>query len=503
MRIHVGNSRPASLLSILLRPVPPETKANLARAWARLPEWLRTAQQMYGRHAEGCGATIGAMPRCDFACTGCYLGEEANQIPPQPIEEIKAQIRRLRPTLGYKGNLQLTDGEITLRPAEEVIELLRYSYEIGLIPMVMTHGDTFRRQPGLLKRLVAEGGMREVSIHVDTTQRGRKGAAYKNARTEEALNPLRDEFAGMLRAVRRETGAFVQAATTMTVEPGNLDGVPAVMRWLTRNADVFKMISFQPMAQVGRTVDGLGGGVEVDRLWEKIAEGLYGPEADPRELTRGQMWLGHSACNRYVPGYVVRQEGSEPVFRPARVSGDPIDEASGERFWRRFGGLSFRGDSRAQAMARAVGVVARAVDLIVRDRGRYVPHLLRRLDPARPGRLLLRWIRGRAKVNGLLIVSHHFMGKEQVATPAGRERIDLCVFHVPVGDRLVSMCEVNATGIRDAYYEDIRAGRVPGSTPVLRGHPALPVFVASAAGPGGAAGTAAAADSDTATAAEG
>jgi hypothetical protein len=45
------------------------------------------------------------------------------------------------------------------------------------------------------------------------------------------------------------------------------------------------------------------------------------------------------------------------------------------------------------------------------------------------------------------------MSAAELATPAGRERAGLCVFQVPIGDRLVSMCEVNALGIRDRYYE--------------------------------------------------
>jgi hypothetical protein len=31
------------------------------------------------------------------------------------------------------------------------------------------------------------------------------------------------------------------------------------------------------------------------------------------------------------------------------------------------------------------------------------------------------------------------------------------VFKVPIGDELVSMCEVNALGGRDRYYESLRA----------------------------------------------
>ena len=454
-----------SLASIVRHPVLPETKANLARAWSRLPEWLRTPQQMYGRHAEGCGATIGAMPRCDFACTGCYLGEEANHVPALTVEQVKEQMRLMRRHLGFKGNLQLTDGEVTLRPVEEIVELIRYANEIGLIPMLMTHGDTFRRQPGMLERLVAEGGLMEVSIHVDTTQRGRKGSDYKYAQTEEELNPLRDEFAEMLREVRRKTGKKIAAATTMTVDPNNLAGVPAIMQWLLRNADVFKMISFQPMAQVGRTLDGLGGGVSVEKLWEKIAEGTGD---DPKELLRGQMWLGHSACNKYIPGYVVRQEGAAPRFLPARMAGDPIDEKVGEKFWSRMGGVTFRNDGPWQAIARAAGMFAQTLDIAAQYAGPYFERLLHRFDPQHPFRFLARVLRGKARVNGLLVVSHHFMSEWEIDTEVGKERLGLCVFHVPIGDQLVSMCEVNTTGIRDAYYEDIRAGRTPGSTPPER-----------------------------------
>lgn len=172
-----------TLLGILRQPVLEETRANLARSRARVPARFQGPRQMLGRGGNGCGATIGALPRCDFACVGCYLGEAANRTPAAPLDEIKAQIRELRPSLGNGGNLQLTDGEFTLRPVEEIIELLRYARSLGLIPMLMTHGDRFRRRPEMLERLVVEGGLAEVSIHIDTTQRGRLGAAYKHART--------------------------------------------------------------------------------------------------------------------------------------------------------------------------------------------------------------------------------------------------------------------------------------------------------------------------------
>lgn len=105
------------LAGIVRTPVFAETRAQLKQNWATLPETLRTGRQMYGRQGNGCGATIGVMPRCDFACRGCYLGAEANSVPMQSVEDIKAQMRLLRPLLGNAGNLQLTDGEVTLAPS--------------------------------------------------------------------------------------------------------------------------------------------------------------------------------------------------------------------------------------------------------------------------------------------------------------------------------------------------------------------------------------------------
>ncbi len=302
---------------VVQSPVREESRALLAENWERLPEALRTPRQMLGRQGNGCGATIGAMPRCDFACRGCYLGDGANAVPAASVEELKTQMRALRPSLGPAGNLQLTDGEVTLRDPDELVELLQYARSLELVPMLMTHGDSFRRRPGLLERLILEGGLRELSVHVDTTQRGRKGAQWSTSETEAALNPLRDEFADMLRTAMQRTGIRVRSATTMTVTRDNLDGVPDVMRWLVRNADVFHVISFQPIAQVGRTEDGLGGGVTADALWGKVAEGLASHDNAAALLERGRKWLGHPDCNRFVHGFVYDAATQTPTFHPA------------------------------------------------------------------------------------------------------------------------------------------------------------------------------------------
>ena len=47
-----------------------------------------------------------------------------------------------------------------------------------------------------------------------------------------------------------------------------------------------------------------------------------------------------------------------------------------------------------------------------------------------------------------LLVVHRFMSADELETPLGRERLQACVFKLPVNGRMVSMCEMNATGLR-------------------------------------------------------
>ncbi len=164
-----------SALGLLREPVPAEKKATLKRRWEALEPKLRYPTQGLGRQATGCGATVGAQPRCDFDCTSCYLGEDANLARPLHVDDILLQLDRLRQHLGPKGNVQITDGEITLLSRDKLIAILRHARKIGLIPMLMTHGDGFRRDSSLLPALVRDGGLMEVAVHVDSTQRGRRG----------------------------------------------------------------------------------------------------------------------------------------------------------------------------------------------------------------------------------------------------------------------------------------------------------------------------------------
>lgn len=413
-----------------------ETRTLLAQAWANLPDALRTPTQFLGRHYAGCGATIGVMPRCDFTCRGCYLGTDANHIRPRPVEDVKAQMRAIRGWLGPAGNLQLTDGEVTLRAEAEVVELVAYARGIGLVPMLMSHGETFRRKPGLLERLMVCGGLSEISLHIDTTMRGRRDG-YARATTEAELDALRAEFADLIRSARRSTGRRLEAASTVTVTRQNLPEVPGIVRWFLQNADAFKMVSFQPVAAVGRTDPALDG-VGPDELWTRIAEGAGDPA-----LSRGEGYLGHPACSRFVQGLAVRRGDRVslvPLYRrdrpdEMRFLGELLD---------RLGGTSFRLDGRGAALRRAARVVARHGEFLATRAIPYLWRLVRRT--------------GTVRARYFCIVSHHFMSTAEAASPGGRERLAVCAFRVPIGDRMESMCAVNALGLRDTFYASPGAG---------------------------------------------
>ncbi len=448
-------------------PVARETRQRLARLWSELPEGLRLSRQMIGRHAEGCGATIGVQPRCDFACSGCYLGDEANRVRPAPLREVRSQLAALRRSLGLQGNVQITDGEVTLCDPEELIQIVRAARELGLMPMLMTHGETLRRDPGLLERLIVEGGLREISFHVDSTQRGRRDRRYSRARGEEALHPLRAEFAGLLRSVRRRTRLPLRAASTVTVTRANLTDVSSVARWFLEQAPSFRVLSFLPAAQVGRTRGGLGGRVDVDELWDAIATGLLGDASRRSELDAGRLVFGHPDCSRVVLGLAVHERGKPARYLTLRPADHPSLARIVDEFLDLHGGVQFRADDRWTAFARTMGLITRDPLWFLARAPRFARAWLERLDPGRPLRAAWKLASGHMRLHCLAVLSHHFMSAAELGTARGKERESACVFRVPVGGELISMCAVNALGIRERYYASL--GPASGSADESQG----------------------------------
>ena len=430
-----------------------ELKDLVARKWSELPESLRTPTQLAGVGGVACGATHGVLERCNFACTSCYLTEFANAVPPLPFEEVRRQLDTMRTHLGPGGKAQITSGEVTLLPLEDLGRIVAYAREIGLDPMVMTNGERFLDEPEYLHELVKSYGLRKVSIHIDTTQRGRK--ALREGMSERDLHPLRDRFAALIRSTRQLTRARLHAAQTVTVNATNLDGVADITEWALRNADAFRMISFQPVAAVGRTQDDSPDHVSMETVWERVCR------AAGRPLNERAMVFGHPRCNVTVPLAILSSGDKRRIFEPIRA-GSTGDQTLYGGLLRTLStavdtddGLGATIAHGALPLLRGPGLLARGLAYAVRrawsDR--------RTLGFATARLLTLRKVR----VHPQIFVVHSFMNSDELDTPLGRERLDACVFRVPVDGEMVPMCEFNALGQRRAAN---RAAQVTGAATI-------------------------------------
>lgn len=419
-------------------PIEHERREANQRVWSSLPENLKVPGQAYGTQQSGCAATYNIMEKCNFSCTACYLSKEANHTPPLPFEEVCQQIDEIRRYLGPGGNIQITAGEVTLLPVEELTRIVKYAIDQDLSPMVMTHGDTFRDDPGYLDRLIQEGGLEKVSIHIDTTQRGRRG--QKKGVNELDLMPLRDEFADLVRQTRLRTGKHFHAAHTYTIDPQNFAYVGDVVRWSLENADAFRLVSFQPTADVGRTRTGSVTGRR-DRVWEAICSGAG------TELNRHNYLFGHPDCNFIAMMFVVKFDGELHVVEVNR-DGKALDQLFSQRIIH--GAISgFNTDNKdpLEQMARLAGRIRRQPSMLLDALGfcgyrawterEWIPRLLKAMATGRP------W-----SIHPFAIVVHNFMSRDELDTPVGRARLQSCTFRLPVEGQMVPMCQMNGTGLR-------------------------------------------------------
>lgn len=430
-------------------PVTTEKRALLEKRWATLSPDVKLPGQGYGQKATGCGATVGIQPKCDFSCTGCYLGSEANKIPPMPVEAVLNQLRLLRAHLGPKSNVQVTDGEVTLRPVDELIQILSYARSIGVVPMLMTHGDTFRTKPGLLETLMTKANLTEVSIHVDITQRGRVG--YKSPKNENELMPLREEFANMVREARRKTGRPLRAATTLTITNDNIGQLADVTRWCFENRDAFSLISLQPLAQVGRTRKNLQG-VTPQHLWAEFARGVEG--YGEAFKTTEPMHFGHPECTRFVSFMVAEREGKTKFLQLIRDH--PEDAAiMNEYFNLGIAGAAFRDDHTIEMLARGAGMISRAPRWIFGRAWKWFDRRVREEYGISLRRFFTEALMGRTKLSSFTMTSHHFMSPAELGTELGQARLAACVFRLPHNGEMVPMCQMNAGGVRDQLYAEL------------------------------------------------
>ena len=433
-----------------MNPVSSERHRVNSTRWQDLPDRLKTPEQIVGMAHHSCGATHGVLERCDFACTSCYLGEEANAAAPLPREEVFAQLAEEEMDhfrfLGPQGKAQITSGEVTLLPRETLGEYVRYAIRIGLDPMVMTHGRRFLEEPDYLQELIEKDGLEKLSIHVDSTQRGRE--EWSPCVTESQLNAVRDRYANLIRDMRAKTGRKLHAAHTVTVTPQNLDQIPDIMDWLVRNLDAFRMMSFQPVAEVGRTQDEAISGLQLTDIWERICDTLG------VSLNRDAMHFGHPECHIMIPVVVARAGDQLSVLETVRSS-KSWDRSYLRRLLRVVGGYTVRGKSRAENLSGITSLALRSPLLLLETLvyGAYRIWGNRR----ELARVILAAIRSRdLSVRPLALVVHKFMSPGELDSQLGKERLKACTFRVPVDGEMISMCELNATGLRSQLHPAVR-----------------------------------------------
>ncbi len=274
-----------------------ETKALLKRRWDSLPAYLRTENQVVGKHWVQCAFTMGPS-YCSFGCSHCYLPKNSNKVPMVSLDDMKKQIRANRQVVGEGGGIQITGGDVVdaywrAGKKDDLVEVIRYAVSIELVPMLMTHGQLLLDHPDYFLELVEVGGLRKVSCHIDTTQAGRPGYSIKQIHRESQLNPVRNQLVELVMKVRQQTGCLVTAAQTVTVTRANIHGIEDILNWLMarpENMDVTRTISFQTEAQVGRTQN-QSQCITPQQVWEEIEK------ASGHSLPRDRLLFGHPDCS--------------------------------------------------------------------------------------------------------------------------------------------------------------------------------------------------------------
>lgn len=438
-----------------------EEKQSLLRArWESLPVELQTSNQLSGRHLTHCGFTTGAS-YCSFHCTHCYLPKEANQIPIPSFAQMKEQIDANRRFQGPGAGLQITGGDVAdayWRSGRqgELVAIVRYAVEAGLVPMLMTHGQTLLEHPEFLEQLVVEGGLRQMAVHIDTTQAGRAGYPINRLTSEADLHPVREAFTRLALGVRERTGLPFELSHNCTVTERNIGSVAEVVRWFLQKPErsrIWRILSFQPEANTGRTIFSERP-VTPAIAWREICRGIGQP-------IDGSAYIGgHPDCNQGASLLIAERSNH---FLPLL----PTDTKTSELFTEvleKLGAVSTMttdGDAATGGsliVFRVAGALARYPGLAARIFLR-VSWLL--LSGAIPREFVVALVTGRAHT--INVGTHNFMDAAQVANapndPVVQARLDACVFKGAVKNRAngeweaVPMCAMNQSRWSELYAD--------------------------------------------------
>lgn len=241
--------------------------------------------QILGRHsAIGCVA-LEITQRCNLDCSLCYLSEHSEHVRDVPLSELFRRLERIKKTFGVGTVVQITGGDPTLRPRNELLAIVRRARALGLPPALFTNGIKASR--ALLEDLT-EAGLNDVAFHVDLTQK-RKG--YDS---EQALNAIREEY------IERGRGLPLKVMFNTTVHRANFTEIPDLVQFFVRHADVVCMTSFQLQADTGRgTLRKRDAIISLETVREQIDRGAG------RSLAWDTVLVGHPQCHSYAPSFEV------------------------------------------------------------------------------------------------------------------------------------------------------------------------------------------------------
>lgn len=294
------------------------------------------------------------------------------------------------------------------------------------------------------------------------TQAGRHGYPIGQIKCEADLHPVRQAFTDLAMRVRGKTGAALEYALSFTVTRANIDDVPEVLRWYLADPErtqIWRMISFQPEANTGRTIYSEQPITPAD-VWEKICAGVG------LLLRRDVSIFGHPDCNSWASLIVARPSGK--IF-PLLPDDKKFDALLGEVL-RKIGGLSLVNDDAGTPPFRLLGVLLQHPVLAAKTVYRLLRYMLSRKAPPEILRSLLR-----GQVHTVGVGMHNFMHASQVANaehePVVQARLDSCVFKGAVkrnGEwEAVPMCSMNQeiwAEVYQARLEDSELVRQPQVT---------------------------------------
>jgi hypothetical protein len=319
------------------------------------------------------------------------------------------------------------------------------------VPMLMTHGQTLLEQPAFFERLVVEGGLRQISVHVDVTQAGRHGFPINRVKSEADLHPVRQAFTDLALRIREKTGCPIEYALSFTVTQRNINDVPDVIRWYLADPErthIWRMLSFQPEADTGRTIFSKQPAT-AEFVWKKIREGTA------LRLEKDATFFGHPDCNSWASILISRRTGRYIPLLPTdemtkRLLGEVLEK---------IGGLSLVTDDAGTTPWRIAGILAQHPGLAVRS----LLHLAVLIISGRlPLDMIVDLVRGRAHTLG--VGTHNFMDAAEVACadvdPVVKARLDSCVFKGAVKEngewKAVPMCQMNQQKWSEVYDERLR-----------------------------------------------